>query len=190
MGAGKSTVSEKLQKLGAVLIDADQLAREALALDGEAYRATIELFGETILASDRSIDRAKLAELVFTDERSRLALEALIHPIVARRRAQIVDACAPGDLIVEDIPLLVEKNLAGGYDRVIVVHAPEKVRMTRLIKTRGLSSTQVQGRFAAQASEVERMAVADFVVDNSGDEASLDAQVGVIWQRLRQLSHQ
>ncbi len=190
MGAGKSTVSKKFEELGALVIDADQLSRQALEPVGEAYRGAVELFGPAILYEDQRINRQKLASLVFSDEQARLSLEALVHPVVAAKREAILARCGHDQFVIEEIPLLVEKGLADHYQKVIVVQAPEEVRLARLESNRGLSRAEARARINSQVTDEQRMAVADFVVDNSGDEASLDAQVREIWERLQQPARQ
>lgn len=190
MGAGKSTVGNKFRGLGALVIDADELAREALAPDGDAYAKTVEYFGEGILDSNGIIDRQKLADIVFHDSTKRLKLESIVHPVVAQKRLEILAGLAPETLVIEDIPLLAEKELGPNYQQVIVVVAPLEARIERLKAYRGLTRAQALDRFNTQATDEQRLAIADFVIDNSGDEASLDAQVREIWQRLRLLAHQ
>jgi dephospho-CoA kinase len=190
MGAGKTTVGKKFRDLGAVVIDADELAREAIAPDGDAFAATVEYFGEGILDINGLIDRQKLADIVFHDETKRLKLESVVHPVVAQKRSERLAGLAPETLVIEDIPLLTEKGLASGYQQVIVVVAPLEARIERVKTSRGLTAEQVLDRFSTQATDEQRLAIADFVIDNSGDEAALDAQVREIWQRLRHLAPQ
>lgn len=190
MGAGKSTVADMFQELGAVIVDADKLAREALAPEGDAYQAVIDAFGDEIKNPDDSINREALANIVFRDIDRRLLLESIVHPVVARRRNERLEQLTPDVIVIEDIPLLVEKSLADQYDQVIVVSAPVKARISRLVAQRGITPEQAKARIDSQASEAERLRVADFIVDNSGDQAQTAAQVREIWQKLRQMQPQ
>jgi len=184
IGSGKSEVCRMLAELGAVVVDADRLAHEALAPGAPGLGHVVEAFGRAVLAADGGLDRGALAELVFRDPAARRRLEAIVHPIVADRSAQLLAAAAPDAIVVHDVPLLVERDLAGGYDLVVVVDAPEAVRLRRVVAARGLSPDDVKARMAAQASREHRLAVADVVLDNSGTLADLRAQVGELWSEI------
>ena len=183
IGSGKSTVARLLSSYGAVLIDADVLAREAVAPGTPGLARVIEEFGADVLAPDGSLDRPRLGALVFADPERLAALNAIVHPYVAARRAELA-AEAPADaVVVSDVPLLVENGLQDDYDVVVVVDAPLEVQLERL-RTRGLHEDEAQARIAAQASREERRAGADIVIDNGGDLESLRRQVHALWDRL------
>jgi dephospho-CoA kinase len=185
IGSGKSTVAARLAELGAVVIDSDQLAREVVAVGSPGLTRVVERFGPEVLAEDGSLDRPKLGRLVFADPAALADLNAIVHPLVrARSDALTAQALARGvSAVVHDIPLLVENKLAAGFDKVIVVEAPVELRLQRLAG-RGLDAETARARIAAQASDEQRRAVADIVVDNSGSPAELTAQVDAIWAGL------
>ncbi len=184
IGAGKSEVTRMLADLGAIVVDADHLAREALAPGSAGLAQVVDSFGAGVLADDGQLDRARLADLVFQDDGARRRLEEIVHPIVASRAGDLLAAAPPGSVVVHDVPLLVEKDLAGGYDLVVVVEAPEELRLRRVVASRGLSPDAVRARMAAQASPESRLAVADVVIDNSGSLEDLQAQVGELWTEI------
>jgi len=138
-----------------------------------------------VLRADGSLNRERLGEIVFADPAKLGALNKIVHPLVGERMAELERGTGPEAIVVHDVPLLAENDLAGGYDLVIVVDAPEHVQLDRLTRQRGMSAEQAQARMAAQASRDKRLAVADFVVDNSGSLAELDRQVGDLWAELR-----
>lgn len=184
IGAGKSEVTRMLADLGAIVVDADRLAHEALASGSAGLAQVVASFGPGVLADDGQLDRARLADLVFQDDGARRRLEEIVHPIVAARAGDLLAAAPPGSVVVHDVPLLVEKDLAGGYDLVVVVEAPEELRLRRVVASRGLSPDAVRARMAAQASPESRLAVADVVIDNSGSLEDLQAQVGELWTEI------
>lgn len=187
-GAGKTEVARLLAAHGAVVVDADALAREAVAPGTPGLAAVVAEFGGEVLSADGSLDRARLGRLVFADADRRAALEAIVHPYVARRSAELM-AAAPADaVIVYDVPLLVEKQLQAGFDVVVVVEAGEDERVRRLVAARGLSEADARARIAAQAGREQRLAVADVVIDNGGDRASLAAQVARFWRKMSEKS--
>ncbi len=180
-GAGKSTVAARLRELGAVVIDADALAREVLEPGSDGLRQVVAAFGEQVLRPDGSLDRAALAAVVFADPERRRELEAITHPRIAARTSERL-AAAPADaVVVHDVPLLVEKALAPAYDLVVVVDAPVERRVERLVG-RGLAEADARARIAAQATRAEREAVADVWLDNDGSVADLVAAVDVLWR--------
>jgi dephospho-CoA kinase len=186
IGSGKSEVARRLAALGAVVVDADALAREAVAPGTAGLARVVEEFGAGVIAADGSLDRPALGRLVFTDAQALERLEAIVHPYVARRSAELM-AAAPADaVVVYDVPLLVEKHLESGYDVVVVVEAPEDVRLRRLAEHRGLAEADAQARIAAQATAEQRAAVADVVLDNDGDLGALDDAVTALWRQLEQ----
>jgi dephospho-CoA kinase len=185
IGSGKSTVAARFAELGAVVVDGDRIAREVVEVGSPGLARLIERFGAGVLAADGSLDRPKLAELVFADGEARTALNAIVHPLVAQRGAELsaVAAKSGAVAVVHDIPLLVENNLAGGFDVVVVVQAPLDVRLRRLA-ARGLDEAAALARIATQATDEQRRAAADLLLDNSGSEAELNAQVDAAWAGL------
>jgi dephospho-CoA kinase len=180
-GAGKSTVAARLRELGAVVIDADALAREVLEPDSDGLAEVVKAFGEGVLHTDGSLDRAAVAAVVFADPERRRELEGITHPRIAARTSELL-AAAPADaVVVHDVPLLVEKALAPAYDLVVVVDAPVERRVERLVG-RGLSEADARARIAAQETRAERQAVADVWLDNDGSVADLVAAVDVLWR--------
>jgi dephospho-CoA kinase len=181
IGAGKSAVSARLAELGAVVIDADRLAREVVAPGTDGLAEVIAAFGPAVLDAAGGLDRAAVGRLVFGDDVARRRLEGIIHPRVRARTAELV-AAAPADaIVVNDVPLLVEAGLATGFALVLVVLAPEADRVARLARDRGMTAVEARARIAAQATDEQRRAVADVVIDNSGSLAELRAQVDRIW---------
>jgi dephospho-CoA kinase len=184
IGSGKSEVTRLLAGHGAVVIDADVLAREAVAPGSEGLDRVVAEFGRDVLDGQGSLDRARLAEIVFADPDRLAALNAIIHPYVRRRSAEIM-ASAPADgVVVNDVPLLVENNLQTGYDVVVVVDASTQTRVDRLTGARGMSEAEALARMAAQATREQRAAVADVIIDNDGDRSALQVQIDALWERL------
>ncbi|MFZ0323674.1 MAG: dephospho-CoA kinase [Actinomycetes bacterium] len=183
IGAGKSTVAARLADRGALVVDADALARQVLEPGEPAVQQVLDQFGPAVLAADGSLDRSRLAAIVFADPEARSALEAIVHPEVARRARAAMAAAEPGSVVVYDVPLLTEKGMADQFDLVVVVVADADGRRDRLVG-RGLDPADAAARIAAQADDAERKAVADVVIDNSGPVEELDAQVDALWQRL------
>jgi dephospho-CoA kinase len=181
IGAGKSSVSGQLIRRGAVVIDADRLAREVVAPGTPGLDAVVRVFGPGVLAEDGSLDRPKLAGVVFADADALTSLNGIVHPLVARRTAELV-ADAPADaVVVHDVPLLVENGLAPGYHLVVVVQAPVDKRIARLAASRAMSEQEARSRIAAQATDEQRSAAADVVLDNGGTPAELQAAVDSLW---------
>ncbi|HEX6933441.1 MAG TPA: dephospho-CoA kinase [Streptosporangiaceae bacterium] len=185
IGAGKSEVSRRLEAQGAILIDADAIARDVVAPGTPGLAAVVEAFGAGVLRADGSLDREGLGEIVFSDPAKLERLNGIVHPLVGRRMAELELGAGPDAIVVHDVPLLAENDLAGGYDLVVVVDAPEHVQLDRLTRQRGMSALQARARMSAQASRDRRLAIADLVVDNSGSLAELDRQVGDLWAELR-----
>jgi dephospho-CoA kinase len=183
VGSGKSTVAARLAEHGAVVIDADALAREVVAAGTPGLAAVVQRFGRGVLTSDGSLDRPKLAELVFADPAALADLNAIVHPLVGQRSAELMAAAPPDAVVVYDVPLLVEVDRAAEFDVVIVVEADQAVRLERLAR-RGLPESQSRARIDAQASDEQRRAVADELLTNDGSRAELAAQVDALWQRL------
>ncbi|WP_322755674.1 dephospho-CoA kinase [Frankia sp. Cas3] len=183
IGAGKSAVARLLTDHGAVVIDADAIAREVVAVGTPGLQAVVDEFGPQMLCADGSLDREALGAVVFADPAARRRLEAITHPLVGAEATRRM-ADAPADaVVVYDVPLLVEAGLSGGYDVIVVVVAPREVRLARLAD-RGLAREQALARMANQASDSARRAVADILVDNSGSPEDLHDQVAEVWKRL------
>jgi len=185
IGSGKSTVARMFVERGAVLIDADAVAREVVEPGTPGFDAIVEHFGPDVVGPDGRLDRAKIADLVFTDEDARQALNDITHPLVGEEMMRRV-ADAPEDaIVVMDIPLLAEggKERASGYPAVVVVEAPRAVRLERLV-ARGMDRDDAAARMDHQASDEQRRAMATHVIDNSGDLAALQEQVADVWDDL------
>ncbi len=180
IGAGKSTVANMFAQLGALVVDADQLARAAIEPGSSGFDEVVATFGEKVLC-DGEIDRAKLGEIVFKDAQQRKKLEAIIHPRVQEALAQKIKTLNPGDVLVYEIPLLVETGAADKFDYIITVEADIENRLDRLFE-RGMDEDEAERRIAAQASQAEREAVADRVIINDGDRADLFAECARIWE--------
>jgi len=185
IGSGKSTVARLLERRGAVVIDADQLARDAVAKGTPGFEGVVRAFGEEIVAPDGSLDRRALAAIIFSDPERKSALESIVHPEVARRFGEQVDELRGTDRVVVYVsPLLVELGLAPAFDVVIVVTASPHLRVSRVASGRDLSPDDVRGRMASQATDEQRMEVADILVDNDGSLRELEPQVDRIWSDL------
>lgn len=180
IGSGKSTVSALLADRGAVIVDADRIAREVVEPGTPGLRAVVEEFGDRVLAADGSLDRAALAAVVFADPEARRRLDGIVHPLVRARAAERAAAAPPDAVVVHDVPLLVETGQASSYDLVLVVEADAATRVARLVQ-RGLTAEDARSRMAAQATDEQRRAVADVVLDNSGTVELLAAQVDRFW---------
>jgi dephospho-CoA kinase len=185
IGAGKSEVSRRLAAQGAVIIDADAIAREVVAPGTDGLAEVVEAFGKEILRADGELDRPALGDIVFADPGLRGKLNAIIHPRVGARMAELERGAGPGAIVVHDVPLIAENGMAGAYDVVVVVDVPPRLQVERLERHRGMTGEQARARMAAQASREQRLAIAGIVVDNSGSLAELDRQVGDLWAELR-----
>lgn len=184
IGSGKSEVSRALAEHGAVVIDADLLAREVVAPGTDGLAEIARVFGPGVLDADGHLDRPALARRVFGDATARGQLEAIIHPRVRARAAELEAAAAHDAVVVHDIPLLVETGQGAGFDVVVVVDISPDVQLDRLTHTRGMSGQEAQDRIAAQATREQRLAAADHVIDNSGTLTELREQVDALWRRL------
>ncbi|HTY73674.1 MAG TPA: dephospho-CoA kinase [Actinomycetes bacterium] len=183
IGSGKSEVARRLAALGALVIDADRLARDVVEPGTEGFAAVVEGFGDEVVGLDGRLDRAALAARVFGDPEQLARLNRIVHPLVAARAAELVAAVPPDSVVVHDVPLLVENGLEADYDVVVVVDAPDDLRLRRVV-ARGLTEADARARMAAQASREARLAAADIVVENDGDLAALDTRVAELWARL------
>ncbi len=184
VASGKSTVSALLAELGAVVIDADQLAREVVERGTPGLAQVVEEFGEELLTPDGDLDRPAMGRLVFGDEEKRKRLEAIVHPLVFERYAEI-EGSAPADaVVVHDIPLLAESGRADTFDEVIVVDAPTELQVERMVRDRGWTEDEARSRIAAQATREQRLAIATIVVENDGTLDELRARVREVWEQL------
>ena len=182
IGSGKSTVAQNFAELGALVVDADQLARMAIERGTEGFAEVLLKFGEDIILNG-DIDRKKLAEIVFSDEAARRDLEAIIHPRVQAMFAEAIADLDHDDILIYEIPLLVETGAAEKFDFVITVESDIELRKARLLK-KGLYISQIEKRIASQASEAAREAIADAVIRNDGDEDSLLRKVENLWESV------
>ena len=190
IASGKSVVSSRLRELGAVVVDADVLAREVVEPGTPALARIAERFGAGVIAADGSLDRAALGAIVFTDPDARAQLNAITHPAVWERARELFAAATAADphaVVVYDVPLLAEGRDARpmSFDLVVVVDAPVETRITRMIEHRGMSREEALHRIGAQASDAERPATPDVVIDNSGALTDTLAQVDALWARVR-----
>ncbi|WP_030683200.1 dephospho-CoA kinase [Streptomyces sp. NRRL B-1347] len=186
IGAGKSEVSRLLVASGAVLIDADRIAREVVAPGTAGLAEVVEAFGEDVLAPDGSLDRPKLGAIVFSDAAKLAVLNGIVHPRVGARSAELERAAAPDAVVVHDVPLLTENGLAPLYDLVIVVDASPATQLDRLVRLRGMTEDDARARMAAQATRDKRLEIADIVIDNDGPLDGLAARVAAVWQDLQE----
>jgi dephospho-CoA kinase len=184
IGAGKSEVSRMLSSYGAVLIDSDRIAREVVEPGTPGLAAVVAEFGADVLTADGRLDRPRLGAIVFGDPERRQALNAIVHPLVRTRSAELEAAAGPGAIAVHDVPLLVENGLASLFDLVVVVDAAPETRLDRLVRLRGLAEEEARARMAAQATRADRLAVADVVIDNDGPIEALEPQVRTVWHDL------
>ena len=189
IGSGKSTVAALLARRGAVVVDADQLARDCTAPGGAAYEAVVSRFGPDVVSADGAIDRARLAAVVFADPAARADLEAIIHPCVrAGVAARVAGEAGTDHVVVVEIPLLAESPAArAGLEVIVVVDCPEDEAVSRLVRNRGMTEADAGARVAAQASRAERLSIADYVVDNAGGRDELDNAVERCWEWLEAL---
>lgn len=184
IASGKSTVARKLEQLGAFTIDADVLARDVVALGTEGLKAVVARFGNSVLAADRSLDRSVLARVIFADPQARADLNAIIHPLVRERAAELEAAAPVGAVVVHVIPLLVETGQQDRFDAVVVVDTTVEEQLRRLTRRDGLTQTEAEQRVAAQASREERLGAATHVIDSSGPVRETMRQVDELWQNL------
>jgi len=185
IGAGKSEVSRLLASYGAVVVDSDLIAREVVAPGTPGLAAVVAEFGAGVLLPDGALDRPKLGGIVFADPARLAALNAIVHPLVRGRSAELESAVGAGDVVVHDVPLLAENGLAALYDLVVVVDAADGTRLGRLVELRGMAEAEARARMAAQSSREDRLAVADLVIDNDGPLELLEPQVRALWEQLQ-----
>ena len=184
VASGKSSVAALMAELGAVVIDADRLAREVVSRGTPGLAAVVAEFGEQLLDEQGELDRPALGAVVFADSAARRRLEAIVHPLVRARAAELEASARPDALVVHDIPLLVETGQAGSFDAVVVVDVPVETQLARMTQLRGMSLEDAQARVAAQATREERLAAATYVVDNGGTWDDLRRQVAEVVAQL------
>ncbi|MGW3125653.1 dephospho-CoA kinase [Streptomyces sp. NPDC001123] len=184
IGAGKSEVSRLLVGHGAVLIDADRIAREVVAPGTPGLAAVTEAFGSEVLAADGSLDRPRLGSIVFADPARLAVLNSIVHPLVGARSRELESAAADDAVVVHDVPLLAENGLAQLYDVVVVVDAAPETQLDRLTRLRGMTEEDARARMAAQATREKRLEVADIVIDNDVPLDALRQRVGEVWADL------
>lgn len=193
IGAGKSTVSNAFRDCGGIIVDGDVIAREVVEPGTEGLAALVDAFGSEILLPEGALNRPALAAVAFSDDEKRATLNGIVHPLVARRRSELIGSAAgaaENPVIVEDIPLLVESQMAPMFPLVVVVHADEELRVARLREYRGFSEADARARIAAQATEEQRRDVADVWLDNSGSPGALVEQARDLWhQRILPFAH-
>jgi dephospho-CoA kinase len=190
IGAGKSTVSATFSQCGGIVVDGDVISREVVEPGTDGLAKLVDAFGSGILLPDGALDRPALAAIAFSDEDKRQTLNGIVHPLVATRRSELIAAAGDDAVIVEDIPLLVESQMAPMFPLVIIVNADPEVRVKRLIEYRGFSEADARARIAMQATEEQRRAVADVWLDNSGSSGQLVEQARELWyQRILPFAH-
>jgi dephospho-CoA kinase len=184
IGSGKSEVLKRLKARGATVVDADLAARQVVEPGTDGYDAVVKEFGSEVVGPEGALDRARLGAIVFADPERRAALNAIVHPRVGALMAEWAEAAPAGGVVVYDIPLLVEGGADRGYAAVIVVDATDEVRFARLLANRGMSHEDAAARMAAQASRQERLAAADYVIENNGSLEDLDQETDRVWSEL------
>jgi dephospho-CoA kinase len=183
IGAGKSTVAATFSECGGIVVDGDVIAREVVEPGTDGLAALVEAFGSEILLPDGALNRPALAAIAFPDDEKRATLNGIVHPLVGKRRAELIEAAPDDAVIVEDIPLLVESQMAPMFPLVVIVHADLETRVTRLVEQRGMPEADARARIAAQAGEEQRRAVADVWLDNSGTADQLADRARELWQQ-------
>ncbi|MFZ9213109.1 MAG: dephospho-CoA kinase [Candidatus Nanopelagicales bacterium] len=183
IGAGKSTVADMFSKLGAVVIRSDELARQVIEPNTPGFQKVLSRFGNQILQENGSIDRQKLAQIVFNDQNSLKDLEEIIHPLVRNKTNELIDSQTQETIVVNEVPLLLEKKMEKMFDFLVVVISSEKNRINRLQK-RGISEPEAKKRMSLQVSDEARKSLADFLITNDGNIDQLEADVAKVWQAL------
>ena len=189
IGAGKSTVADLFSKKGAVIIRADELARQVIEHDSPGFQKVVALFGPEIVDQDQNINRTKLAQIVFSNDQALKDLENVIHPLVRDKTNEIMDKQTPETIIVNEVPLLLEKQMQSIYDFLVIVISSEKNRLARLADN-GINLEQAKSRMAKQVDDEARKAAADFLIVNDGSIEQLEADVQKIWQTLQERKYQ
>jgi dephospho-CoA kinase len=187
IGSGKSEVARRLTERGAEIIDADLIVRELQQPGAEIYEKMIELFGSEVVAADKSLDRTAIAKKVFTDESLLKTLNQLVHPVVKRVMNERVESFRDTEkVVILDIPLLVE-NPREGLDGVLVVDLDAEIAVKRLVEQRNMSAEDARARIAKQATREQRLAIANHVIDNSGDRNALSQKIEIAWSWIKSL---
>lgn len=189
IGAGKSEVSRLLVQHGAVLIDADRIAREVVAPGTPGLAAVVNAFGEEVLAPDGGLDRPKLGSIVFADPEKLAVLNSIVHPLVGARSRELESAAAEDAVVIHDVPLLAENALGPLYDLVVVVDASPETQLDRLVRLRGMTESDARARMAAQATREKRLQIADVVIDNDVPLEALKGRVREVWADLVRRAH-
>ena len=190
IGAGKSVLSATFAQCGGIIVDGDVIAREVVEPGTEGLAALVDAFGDDILLPDGALDRPALAAKAFRDDEARQRLNGIVHPLVGKRRAEIIAAVPEDSVVVEDIPLLVESGMAPLFPLVVIVHADVDVRLRRLVEQRGMPEEDARARIAAQADDEQRRAVADIWLDNSGTQEDLVERAHDVWNnRILPFAH-
>ncbi|MER7107677.1 dephospho-CoA kinase [Streptomyces sp. NPDC000229] len=184
IGAGKSEVSRLLSSYGAVIVDADKIAREVVEPGTPGLAAVVAAFGPDILTAEGTLDRPRLGSIVFSDAERLATLNGIVHPLVGARSAELEAAAGPDAVVVHDVPLLTENGLAPLYDVVVVVDASPETQLNRLVRLRGMTEDEARARMSVQATREQRLAVADLIIDNDGPLEELEPQVRKIWAQL------
>ncbi|MDT5344666.1 MAG: dephospho-CoA kinase, partial [Mycobacterium sp.] len=183
IGAGKSTVSATFSQRAGVIVDGDVISREVVEPGTEGLAALVDAFGDDILLADGALDRPALAAKAFSSDESRKTLNGIVHPLVGKRRSEIIAAVPEDSVVVEDIPLLVESGMAPLFPLVVVVYADAELRVKRLVEHRGMTEADARARIAAQADDAQRRAVADVWLDNSGSSEALVERAREVWDQ-------
>lgn len=184
IGSGKTTVSDLLGEWGAVIVDADLVAREVVAPGSAGLAALAAEFGPEVLGPDGGLDRERMAAIAFSDPTARARLNAIVHPLVWARCVELTEAAPPGSVVVQAVPLLAEGNRASDFGLVVVVDVAPEVALDRLVRLRGMTPEDAAARIASQAARADRLAIADVVLDNSADREHLVEQVRQLWREL------
>jgi dephospho-CoA kinase len=184
IGAGKSEVSRLLVGHGAVLVDADRIAREVVEPGTPGLAAVVEAFGPDVLAADGTLDRPKLGSIVFADPEKLAVLNSIVHPLVGARSRELENAAAADAVVINDVPLLAENGLARLYDVVVVVDVAPETQLDRLTRLRGMAEEDARARMAAQATREKRLEIADIVIDNDVPLDALEQRVAEVWADL------
>jgi len=186
IASGKSTVAQMMAERGATIIDADELAREAVAVGSDGHRKIVERWGDDILKADGGLDRVALRQIVFQEPTELEALNSIVHPEVSRLRDDLInEARERGDeIVVCDIPLLFERRLVDDFDRIVLVDAPRPLRLERLTRERALGQNEAMNMIASQMPAELKRARADYIIENDGDLAALEKRVDEIWRAL------
>lgn len=189
IASGKSTIARRLESLGAVVVDADQIVRDVQAPGAPVLGEIATAFGGHLIDGEGALDRAALGAIVFSDPEALARLNGIVHPAVRResqRRFEAAFAANPHAIVVYDVPLLVEARVDDHWDAIVVAHAPAEVRLRRLIELRGMPPQEAQNRIDAQVPDEKRLAIADVVIDTAGSLAQTEQQVDALWRRLTQ----